>query len=306
MDSAYGDNFRQDIRTIRKIINTPANNIDPEMLITEGQTRYTTYRYKDPNFSILPYLGYQYTRADYNNLEKALKILENNLPSDVFENVEFALRSRIEYDYGNKEKSIDYGENYSLKGRERLPFVYKCINKSVISVTYKTFDDEIETYELHPYLLKLYNNRWFLFGYRPENENCYWNVPLDRIESLSILSDVKILPRPRNYEQYFYDIIGVTKGRLIDCNNIEASEEKEKIVMKVSNIKTWKRLITKPIHKSQTIINEYQNGYGKMELFIVPNQEFYNSIFTVGIGVKIMKPVRVAQLFNEIIKAHLG
>ena len=111
MDSAYGDNFRQDIKTIREIIKTPANEIDPDMLITEGSKRYTKYRYKVPGFSVMPYLEYQYTQADYKKLEKALKILGNNLPTDVFERIEFALLSRIEYDYGRKEKSI---ETYQL------------------------------------------------------------------------------------------------------------------------------------------------------------------------------------------------
>lgn len=301
MDSAYGDNFRQDIRTIREIINTPANNIDPEMLITEGKTRYTTYRYKDPNFSIMPYLGYQYTRADYNNLEKALKVLENNLPTDVFENVEFALRSRIEYDYGNKEKSIDYGENYRLKGRERLPFIYKSINKSVLSITYKTFDDEIETYELHPYLLKLYNNRWFLFGYRPEKKDNYWCIPLDRIEKVVTNKQKTIKPRPKDYHIYFDDIIGVTKGRLLENGSVEKSTTKETIRIRITDHKTWGRLSTKPIHKTQKITKDYSDGYGELELHIIPNHEFYNGILAAGGGVFILSPEYVQRIMNIII-----
>ena len=305
MDSAYGDNFRQDIRTIREIINTPANNIDPEMLITEGKTRYTTYRYKDPNFSILPYLVYQYTRADYNNLEKALKILENNLPSDVFENVEFALRSRIEYDYGNKEKSIDYGENYRLKGRERLPFIYKCINKTVLSITYKSFDDETDTYELHPYLLKLYNNRWFLFGYRPDEQNYYWCVPIDRIENVS-KKDILITPRPENYSSHFDDIIGVTKGSKMKDDNIDNRATAEMITIGVTDIKTWKRIITKPIHKSQQTIVNFKDGYGEIELNLIPNNEFFNSILTVGKGIMIKQPASVKDTIKHIIEERFN
>lgn len=301
MDSAYGDNFRQDIRTIREIISTPANNIDPEMLITEGQTRYTTYRYKDPNFSIMPYLEYRYTKADYKNLETALKKLSNTLPADVFENIEFALRSRIEYDYGHKEKDIDYGENYKLKGRERLPFIYKCINKTVLSITYKTFDDETETYELHPYLLKLYNNRWFLFGYRPDEHNYYWCVPIDRIEKL-IKTEVQINPRPDNYNNHFDDIIGVTKGSVMLDDSIDNNAIAEKIKIGITDIKTWKRVITKPIHKSQKTITDFSNGYGELELNVIPNNEFYNSLLILGAGVIIVEPASVKNIIRNIIR----
>ena len=301
MDSAYGDNFRQDIRTIREIINTPANNIDPEMLITEGQTRYTTYRYKDPNFSIMPYLEYRYTKADYKNLETALKKLSNNLPPDVFENIEFVLRSRIEYDYGQKEKDIDYGENYKLKGRERLPLLYKCINKTVLSVTYKTFDDETETYELHPYLLKLYNNRWFLFGYRPDKSNDYWNIPLDRIEKVTPKQEMICKPRPVGYNNYFNDIIGVTKGSLKEDGKIDNTADSEPIEIRISDQKTWKRIITKPIHQSQRIVQDFQNGCGLLELHIIPNTEFYYQLISIGLGITIIEPVYVSEIMKSII-----
>ena len=34
---------------------------------------------------------------------------------------------------------------------------------------------------IHPYYLKQYNNRWFLFGYNPEKRKSDWNLALDRI-----------------------------------------------------------------------------------------------------------------------------
>ena len=301
MDSAYGDNFRQDIKTIREIIKTPANEIDPDMLITEGSKRYTKYRYKVPGFSVMPYLEYQYTQADYKKLEKALKILGNNLPTDVFERIEFALLSRIEYDYGRKEKSIDYGENYRLRGRDRLPFIYKCINKTVLTVTYKTYIDVSETYLLHPYLLKQYNNRWFLFGYRPDKEDKYWCVPLDRIEDIKAVDDLEIDSRPKDYNAYFDDIIGTTKGMLMEDGRIDRTAEKMPIKVKVTDLRTWKRIITKPIHKSQRIIDDFENGLGMFELTLIPNNEFYYRLISTGSGIKIVEPERVVRIMDLII-----
>lgn len=305
MDSAYGSIFRQDIKTIREIIKTPANSIDPDMLITEGSKRYTKYRYKVPGFSIMPYLDYQYTRADYQKLDKALKILENNLPSDVFERIEFALRSRIEYDYGHKEKNIDYGENYRLRGRERLPLLYKCINKTVLSISYKTYDNLCETYILHPYLLKIYNNRWFLFGYRPDVDDNYWCVPLDRIENIELKKDIDVKARPEGYNNYFDNIIGVTKGKLLEDDSIIKAFTEDNIIIRISNLKTWKRIVTKPIHKSQHIIRDYENGYGEIEINVLPNPEFYYRLLSIGKGIKIITPTTVSNIMDSIIKSLL-
>ena len=302
MDSAYGDIFRQDIKTIRDIIKTPANEIDPDMLIAEGSKRYTKYRYKVPGFSIMPYLEYQYTRADYKKLEKALKILGDNLPADVFERIEFALLSRIEYDYGRKEKNIDYGENYRLKGRDWLPFIYKCINKTVLTVSYKTYEDKGETYSLHPYLLKQYNNRWFLFGYRPDKNDRYWCAPLDRIEGINISTEA-ISPRPEGYNAYFEDIIGTTKGMLKEDGSIDRNVEKMTIKIGVSNLKTWKRLITKPIHKSQVVVSDFNDGYGEMKIQIIPNTEFYYRLISTGEGIRIIEPEIVSGIMNAIVRS---
>ena len=272
------------------------------MLMLRNSKRYTKYRYKVPGFSILPYLGYQYTRADYNNLEKALKILENNLPTDVFEHVEFALRSRIEYDYGNKEKSIDYGENFRLRGRERLPLLYKSINKTVLSITYKTYNELSETYLLHPYLLKQYNNRWFLFGYRPDVDYNYWCVPLDRIENVELKNDLAIISRPEGYNSFFDDIIGVTKGSLRadgTLNNIDPSTET--IVLDITDWGAWKRITTKPIHKSQQVLSDFVDGHGRLQIKVMPNKEFYYSLIAMGYGISIISPATVSEIMDSIL-----
>ncbi len=301
----YGNLFRQDIKTIRDIIKVPANEIDPDMLITEGSKRYTKYRYKVPGFSVMPYLEYQYTQADYKKLEKALKILGNNLPTDVFERIEFALLSRIEYDYGRKEKSIDYGENYRLRGRDRLPFIYKCINKTVLTVTYKTYSDEKDNYLLHPYLLKQYNNRWFLFGYRPDKDDKYWCVPLDRIEDIKAVDELEIDSRPKDYNAYFDDIIGTTRGMLLEDGRIDRRAEKISITLEITDKETWKRIITKPIHYSQKS-TEYKDGCARIELELIPNREFYNSLITVGKGISIIKPEIVSNIMVAICGSLIG
>ena len=160
----YSDLFRKDMQTIREALDNPRNGIAREMLKTAGGNRNRTYWYADPNFSIMPYLTYYYRNSDYKMLDKALELLRNTLPDDVFNNVEFAIKSHVEYEFGKGEKGIDYGENLKLKGRHWLPLLYQAVNKSALEITYKPYEGNVFSYVLFPYLLKQHNNRWFLFG----------------------------------------------------------------------------------------------------------------------------------------------
>lgn len=302
-ETVYGRNFRQDTATIKSIIRN-AKGVDADMLITEGTNKYKRYKYKDPNFTILDYWGYRYTKGNYKKLDEALTILRNSLPNDVFEQVEFILRSRIDYDYGNRDKSIDYGENLWLRGRNMLPLLYKCINQTTITVSYKTYNDESETYILHPYLLKQHNNRWFLFGLRPDKKDNYWCVPLDRIEYVK-QADVAIIPRPDGYINYFDDIIGTTKGMLMENGKINNAAEKILITLEVSDKETWKRMTTKPIHHSQKS-SDFKEGIARIDLDLIPNREFYNSLITAGKGIKIIKPEIVSKVMDSICGDIIG
>ena len=179
----YGYNFRKDMKTIRGVLDNPIYGISPNMLKTAGGNRNRTYWYADSSFSIMPYLPYCYRSSDYKLLDKALSLLRDTLPDDVFHTVEFSLRSHVEYVYGKGEKSIDYGENKNLRGRHWLPIIYSSLNKVVLDIRYKPYYDDAYSFKLCPYLLKQYNNRWFLFGRIDEIKRSFWKNPSGRLRS---------------------------------------------------------------------------------------------------------------------------
>lgn len=253
----YGDNFRSDMKIIRDTIADSSFGIPKDMLMTEGGNKFKKYWYAEPGFRIMPYLNHSYTTADLKALNKSLEIMADTLPEDLFKIAEFALKSRIEYEFGKEEKGIDYGENFSLKGRHWLPFLYKSLNKTVLHITYKPFYwKDAFSFILHPYLLKQYNNRWFLFGRMechddnmlkdiiPNIENIdrnFWNVPIDRIENIEEKKDITFISKPQNYLNHFKDIIGVTN---------KMKDPVEEVHFLVHG-KTAKYIFSKPIHGSQ-------------------------------------------------------
>lgn len=304
-DEAYSSNFRSDIHIIRSILKDPRNSLDPEMLQTQGPKRKMSYRYKVKGFSIIPYLEYQYTAADYKNLTHALKILKGNLPDNVFENLDFTVRSRIEYDYSKKsDVTVDYGENLRLAGRHWLPVLYKAVCKTVLDITYKTYEGVSYSYQLHPYLLKLFNQRWFIFGFHPEKKQSYWSVPLDRIQNVTLLPEKLFVPRPEQYLSRFDSLIGVTYASRHELKLKGASPEL--ITLGFHRNDAWLRSITKPLHSSQKIVKEFAEGYGEMSLYVVPNNEFFMRVLLQGECVSIVGPDHIRKEMASIIKTLNG
>lgn len=307
----YSDVFRKDIQTIREILKTTMG-LSPDMLETVGNNRNKKYHYRDNTFSILPYLDYRYSTKDYKSLERAVDLMRGTLPEQVFELVEFSLKSRVEYNFGETEKSIDYGDNLSLKGRERLPIIYKVLNRRVLKISYKTFKDLTFEFVFHPYLLKQFNSRWFLFGRHEEKGNDYWNVPVDRITKMEELKNVEFINRPNQYMKYFDSFIGVSEkvwlGEEGDENDrllladVGVTSKKILIVIRVEGKGTWGRIKTKPLHISQV---ELDNGFnevdncGRIRLDIIPNVEFYNKIMELGENVIVESPSCVREIVME-------
>lgn len=310
----YGDNFRKDLKTIREVLDDPLNGIDSNMLRTDGGNKNRTYWYSDPTFSIMPFLVYYYKKTDYKSLDKALALLRDTLPDDVFHAVEFSLRSHIEYEFGKGEKYIDYGENFSLRGRRWLPIIYESLNKEVLKICYKPYYDDTYTFKLCPYLLKQYNNRWFLFGRIDEikrsfwkkppkdiekiNPN-YWIVPIDRIEGIEVCKDQEMIPRPENYMDRFAPLIGIHQQEYGSGTMLPG--KMQTIVLSVHNVNTWGQLITKPLHSSMKVSKDFSNGSGQIQIEIIPNVEFYNKLMELGEDVIVESPKKV----REIIKKRL-
>lgn len=102
------------------------------------------------------------------------------------------------------------------------------------------------SYTVHPYYLKQYNNRWFLFGITEQDKNNLINLPLDRIGSIEVV-DIPYIPNTKfNFEEYFEDVVGVSVPR---------EGEPEKVVLKFDK-RQYPYIITKPLHPSQAILDD--------------------------------------------------
>ena len=117
------------------------------------------------------------------------------------------------YSKKTRQKSIiDFEKNENLKGLEFLDPIYQAIlNKKVLEITYQSFKArKAQPIVFHPYLLKEFNNRWFLLGVKKAKQ-AFTTLALDRMHGIELKEDVLYAEDPSfDSENYYRDVIGVT------------------------------------------------------------------------------------------------
>jgi len=254
----------------------------------DGKKAY--YRYYVLNFSIN---NQPLNEKEAQQLKEALMTLSRFKGMPQFEWIE-EIKVRLEQSFNLKsqEKIISFEENEFLKGREFIGDLYNAIvNKQTLFIQYKPFQaEENIQFEIHPYHLKQFNNRWFLFG-RNALKDQITNIALDRISSIS---SSKCLYQPNtdvNFEEFFEDVFGVTFPENI---------QPQKIILKI-DITAWPYIKTKPLHGSQKV-KEKSDDCVIVELNLIPNYEFESLIFSHAEKIEVLSPVSLRKQIIDRIK----
>lgn len=240
------------------------------------------YRYLNPKFSIN---NEPINESDANLLKLAILSL-SRLEYDWADELSVRLREILNIE-NDPRKIIEFEENKFLKGKEYITQLYNAINyKKVLEIEYKNFKtQEVLTFVLHPYYLKQYNNRWFLFG-KDERFDTLTNLALDRILKISETSH-QYIEADIDFKEYFEDVIGVS-----------ISEEPiQKVILEVSN-KSIDYMITKPLHGSQRII-EKNELYTIVGLELIPNYEFETLILSFAENIEVIEPIELRNKLKE-------
>ncbi len=246
--------------------------------LKEGKRVY--YRYSDRSFSIKN-LGVNQYEAD--QINESLAIISRFKGMPHFEWIE-EIKIRLEDTFklkGTVNKSIvGFEHNPYLKGLDHFTGLFSSINKKVvINVSYKPFNKEHAIQILiHPWYLKQYNNRWFLFGYN-EEYNSISNFALDRIIDFEETINKYIENQDVNFEEYFDDVIGVT---------VKSSEFVERILIKISNV-VWPYIESKPLHGSQKIKGISEKDV-TIELSVEINYELISLLFSYLDSIEVIEP----------------
>lgn len=246
--------------------------------LREGKRVY--YKYTDMSFSIN---NMPLNEVEINQLKAAVDILSQFKGMPQFEWMN-ELLPKLQQGLVSEEAAayiMEFDSNQYLKGIEHLGALYNAIfyNK-VLVISYQPFEDDApHDLILHPYFLKQYNNRWFLFGYNPDKEKYDWNLAIDRIVSTKEIKGKFQQNRQIDWKEYFEDIIGVTKP---------ADKEQERVVLHFKG-RTGNYIETKPMHGSQ-ISKWLDDNTLEVTLQVIINYELERLILSYADSVIVMQP----------------
>lgn len=243
----------------------------------EGRKVYL--RYEDINFSIS---NSPLNSAEESQLKEALLTLSRLKGMPNFNWIdEITARINAGLDISHQSaKVIEFDQNQYLKGIEFVDPLYKAIvSKKVISISYQSFKQEsVQQIILHPYFLKQYNSRWFLFGLN-ERYKSISNMALDRILGIAT-TDIEFEENTGvEFEDFFEDLIGVT---------FPEGAEPVKILLKV-RATLWPYIKTKPLHGSQKT-KEVNDEYTIIELNLIVNYELISLLFSYADNITVLEP----------------
>lgn len=186
---------------------------------------------------------------------------------------------------------IDFEKNENLQGLNHLDTIYHSIvDKQALRMTYQSFKArEAATFVFYPYLLKEYKNRWFVFGLQ-QGQPMLKNLALDRIQMLDI-AKAEAFRENKLFDPltFFDDVLGVTKS---------INQEAESVTFLVTRERA-PYIRTKPIHKSQQIIETKEDGAMIFEINVIINQELQREFLGFADGIQILSPNSLVRFMKK-------
>jgi len=257
---------------------------------TEG--RRVWYRYSDTDFSINKR---PLNEDEADQLKEALLTLGRFKGMPQFQWVD-ELAARLEAGFGLRKGAgqiIEFEENPYLKGGEHITVLFQAIlGKQVLEVAYQGFKQtEPSTLRFHPYYLKQYNNRWFVFGW-DEAEAFLRNMALDRILSITAAKGRYRPNKDIDFTEYFEDAVGVS---------IPADGDPVAVKLMITDA-LLPYVTTKPLHGSQKP-GKKEGGRTLLELHVHLNYELETLLLSLGEGVEVIAPKELRKRMTERVKA---
>jgi len=174
---------------------------------------------------------------------------------------------------------ISFESRGDLRGIENLkPLLFAITNHRKISFSHENFQTgQQRKYSVRPYMLKEYQNRWYLVGIIGGTSE-FRTFGVDRILNL-VVKDETFHPGSRkNPLELFENTVGLTYS----------SHELEAVILSFTPLQ-GKYVRALPFHKSQEIIEENEKEF-RVRLRIIPNYEFKQKIMMLGETVIVLQP----------------
>ena len=240
------------------------------------------YRYSDEEYTIT---DIPLTQIDMDILTESVEMLSQFKDFSLFSELNGViqkLEDKIYRESESKAPIIHMEKNDDLRGLEHLDVLYQAILKKVVlKLTYQSFKARTPNeFSFHGYILKEFNNRWFLVGCRQGNLKVV-TLALDRIMNIDYDLETEYKKNPKfDADKYYHNTYGVT---VLNDNSL-------------FNVVFWvdsenaPYVISKPFHHSQEIVEEFENGSVTLQIRVHHNFEIERLFLGFGETIEILKP----------------
>ncbi len=242
------------------------------------------YTYEEPDYSIT---NIPLTDQDLNKLTEVVEILGQFKGFSHFQELGGIVQKLEDHVYTQKTKQrpiIDFEKNEQLKGLQYLDVLYQHIlRKQVIQITYKSFKARTaQAFNFHAWLLKEFNNRWFLLGTKGEKQPIM-TLALDRIEAVDLVENVPYIQN-ENFDaaKYYEHVVGVTINEGLRPEEVDIFVDRHNAPY----------VLTKPLHHSQEVLSTNNEGV-IIRIKVVHNFELERLILGFGEAMRVLKPEQI-------------
>jgi predicted DNA-binding transcriptional regulator YafY len=201
-------------------------------------------------------------------------------------------------------EAIDFGDNLEYENSSRVhEFFSYILNKQVLELNYNAGFGKPQKRIIHPYFVRQYNNRWFLFGYCEQAAregkpvSGILNLPLDRIVGVktvpTIYRELTVQDIKDFKEDYFGDIVGVTRLdserpiHLVMRFDFSTGDSKQDNAAR----RDYFYLRTKPFYPYINFPSEKEiekTGCAEVSMDIIPNKELEGILLRYADSAKIL------------------
>ena len=165
-------------------------------------------------------------------------------------------------------------------GEQYLPLILEALKKNlVIEMTYQSYwRDEANTFEVEPYCLKAFKQRWYLVAHSPYYDKVMIYA-LDRVLEMSLTDKSFKYPKSFIPEEFFKDCFGIISDQSINVETV-----KFKVSAGQAN---YLRSLT--LHQTQREI-ERTVDYSIFTVRLRPTFDFRQEILSQGSDIEVLEP----------------
>ncbi len=167
-------------------------------------------------------------------------------------------------------------------------------NREMI-IDYQRFGGPHETFHVQPYVLKVYNRRWYLLGHIRERGEVR-TIALDRMQHMELTDTYFEYPKNFDARKYFENVVGIFVDENLPVTNVR--------IRAYGNHADY--IDALPIHKSQRYGSSVHGEYMDFTYRLCITPEFISQLLALGDKIEVLEPVSLKKEIKESLQASLN